>query len=114
MSTSAHCHKRIAQVAKEAAANSYEELMHDNVLFSVWKAKNPSIAHDPKRLRQHFVNLRWGWYIDLARTTLALLLREPIDDKIKEEIVDILAKDSTLIRGRVNPVKVAGQLVNKQ
>ena len=90
----AHCHKHIAKVAREAAAASYDELMSDNMLYSAWKRKNPRLVTDPKRLKQKFVNDKWGLYVAFARATLGLLLREPIDDKVKEEIVEILALDS--------------------
>ncbi len=113
MGTSAHCHKRIAKVAKECCAATYDELMSSsNLLYETWKKKNPGL--EGNRLRQHFVNSKWGMFVEAARATLACLLREPIDEKTKLEIVEILAMDSTLIRGRVNPARVAGQIVNKQ
>jgi hypothetical protein len=46
----------------------------------------------------------------LARATLGALLREPIDEKVKDEIVEILALDQTLIRGRKNPSVVMGEI----
>ncbi len=114
MPTSAHCHKRVAKEAKLAAAHVYDELMSSsNQIYARWRAMHPQIS-DPSRLRQEFVNKKWGMFIDMARTTLGLLLREPIDEKTKDEIVEILALDATLIRGRLNPAQVAGQLQQKQ
>lgn len=115
MPTSAHCHKRIAKVARECCRATYQELMStSNQLYDAWKKSNPAIAHDPARLERAFVARKWGMFVEAARATMALALREPIDDKVKEEIVDILAKDSTLIRGRVKPSQIVGQLNNKQ
>lgn len=107
-----HCHWRIAKVAKELARAAYQELMGSNVLYDAWKKRNPSLARNPKRLEQQFVNHRWGLFIEAARATLVGLLQEHnnpnIDEKAKEEIMEILALDSSLIRGRVNPAQVAG------
>ena len=111
MPTAAHCHKRVAKIAKECAAATYEELMSCNdALYSAWKKKNPTIADNPKKLLQHFVNCKWGMFVEAARATLALMLREPLDEATKEEIMDILTKDASLIRGRVNPAQIAGTI----
>ncbi len=113
MGTSAHCHKVIAKIARECAGASYDDLMSSsNLVYEVWKRKYPKL--DAKRLRQQFVNCKWGMFVESARATLALQLRNPIDEKTGEKIVEILALDATLIRGRVNPAQVAGQLINKQ
>ena len=108
--SSAHCHKRIAAVAKEAARASYAELMSSsNLTYQLWKKTHPTL--NAKRLEQHWVNTKWGLYVPIARTTLGLLLSQPIDESLKDEIVEILALDQTLIRGRVNPAMVAGQVL---
>ncbi len=110
----AHCHKHIAKVAKELCRASYGELMSHDLLYKHWKMKHPGLASNPKKLEQQFVNQKWGMWIDAARTTLTLLLREPIDEKQKEEIMEILVLDSSLIKGRQNPARVTGQLAQKQ
>lgn len=107
----AHCHKQIAKTAKGIAAASYEALMSDNLIFSAWKKSHP--GKTSKQLLSIFVENKWGLYIEAARATLVLLLREPIDEKIKEEIMEILALDSTLIRGRKNPAQIAGTVSTK-
>lgn len=109
-----HCHKRVAALAKEAAAASYDELMSNDILYSTWKHQHPEIAGNPARLKRAFVIAKWGLYIEMARATLGLLLREPIDDKVKEEIVEILALDSTLIRGRKNRAVLAGTVQQQE
>lgn len=109
-----HCHKRIRDVAQGLAAASYEELMSQNLLYDAWKRQHPGMG--PLALEKLFVRKKWGLYIDLARATLVGLLQQPnnpnLDEKAKEEIMEILALDSTLIRGRVNPKVLAGTVVN--
>lgn len=115
--TGAHCHKHVAKIAKEAASASYDELMSQDILYSAWKKSNPDCVNGPTvnsvELRRRFVARNWGKYIPLARTTLGLLLSQPIDNKLKDEIVEILALDQTLIKGRVNPAVIAGSVQQK-
>lgn len=107
-----HCHKAIAKVARNLAAATYQELMScSNQLYDVWKKQTPGL--NDKQRQQLFVNRKWGMFIDAARATLTLQLRSPIDEKVKDEIMEILALDATLIRGRVNPAVVAGELQQK-
>lgn len=104
-----HCHVHIRKVAKEACAMHYEMLMSSsNVVYQMWKKQHPDLTS--KQLMQEFVNRHWSKCIDLARATLGSLLTQPIDEKLKLEIVDILALDSTLIRGRKEPSVVMGEL----
>lgn len=109
-----HCHKSIRKVARELAAASYEILMGNDFVYKEWKRQHPDIADNPKRLLLMYVNKKWGLYIEAARATLVGVLQQPIDDKIKDEIMEILALDSTLIRGRVKPMELAGIVNNKQ
>lgn len=108
----AHCHKKIREVAKAAAALHYEMLMSSsNVVYQMWKKSHPTL--NPKQLQQEFVNRHWSKCIEMARATLGALLREPIDDATKLEIVDVLALDQTLIRGRKEPMLVMGEIQHK-
>lgn len=103
----AHCHKRVAKVAKALAAETYEQLMSSSdLIYSNWKKKYPHL--DSKRLCRQFVADKWALFIPPARATLVGLLQQPIDEALKEEIMEILVLDSTLIRGRVNPMAVIG------
>lgn len=103
-----HVHKKVAEVAKSLAEESYELIMSNNLVRAEWKRQHPGM---PERgLIRAFVSRNWARYIPMARTTLGLLLREPIDEKLKEEILDILAKDQTLIRGRKDPKILAGSM----
>ena len=107
-----HCHKKIRDVAKEACALHYEMLMSSsNVVYQLWKIQHPGL--NSKQLQAAFVSRHWSKCIDLARATLGALLTQPIDEKTKLEIVDILALDSTLIYGRKNPAVVAAEIHQK-
>lgn len=109
MTKSAHCHKKIREVAKAAAALHYEMLMSSsNVVYKMWKNQHPGL--NAARLQQAFVNAHWSKCIELARATLGALLREPIDDITKDEIMQVLVLDSTLIPGRKNPALLMGEL----
>lgn len=105
----AHCHKKIRDVAKAAAAEHYEMLMSSsNVVYNMWKKQHPGLT--AKQLQQAFVIRHWSKCIEMARATLGRLLTTSIDDTLKLEIVDILAKDQTLVKGRKNPAVLAGEL----
>lgn len=105
----AHCHKVIREVAKEAAAELYETLMGDNLIYETWRKQNPGVGDVV--LRKRFVAKNWGKCIDFARQTLALRLRDPnLDPKLAEDIVEVLTLDATLIRGRQNPAKLIGTI----
>ena len=108
----AHCHRKIRDVAKAACALHYEELMSSsNVVYTMWKMQHPGL--NSKQLMQAFVNRHWSKCIEMARATLARLLLEPIDENTKEEIMNVLVLDATLIRGRKEPAIVAGELKQK-
>ena len=95
---SAHAHKIIASVAREAANELYDELMRDNGLRAAWKAKYR--GYSEKRLRAVFVARNWGKCLPLARATLARLLVTSPDEALKESVYEALCLDATLMRGR--------------
>lgn len=92
------CHKLIRKVAQEAAGQLYETVMGDNKVFAEWKRQNPEASI--KELEKLFIKKNWPKCIPYARSTLALMLRGPLPDHLKEDIVDALAKDQTLRLGR--------------
>ena len=108
-----HCHKALAKIAKELAAASYDELMSFNPIYESWKKRYPGLRDNPKRLKAQFVMNKWGLYVTMARATLTAQLLQPIDENVKDEIMEILALDSSLIRGRVNPAMIAGAIAPK-
>lgn len=108
---SAHCHKLVAKVAQEAAGELYEKLMGDDEIYAEWKRQNPNLT--PKQLESRFIAKNWGRCIDFARATLATMLRSPtVDEKLKEDIMEALVLDATLIRGRQQPAKVIGRVLH--
>lgn len=108
MTSSAHVHKALAKVAREAASELYEVVMGDNLVRSTWKKQNPGLTE--RQLHTRFVAKNWGKCIPFARATLAQLLTTPLDPASKEAIMEILVLDSTLIRGRRSPAQVVASL----
>lgn len=107
--TGAHVHKLVASVAVNAAAELYETLMGDNVMYEAWRKKYPGAGG--KTLARMFVEQNWGKCIPVARATLAAMLHDPtISEEHKESIVEALALDSTLMKGRESPATVLGQI----
>ncbi len=109
---SAHCHKLIAEVAKAAAHELFDTMMMDQVLWDLWWKRFPGM--NSKALEDRFVEMYWGRCIPFARATLATLLTRPIDDGQKESIMEALALDATLMRGRATsgPVPSLRELLN--
>ena len=101
----AHCHTLIRETAKELAGAAYEDLMSNPQLYSAWKDKFPQ-HYSSEAMQRVFIARKWGLFIDVARATLALQLRYPIDDATKDIIVEALCQDQTLVRGRKNPHQV--------
>jgi hypothetical protein len=107
MTTSAHCHKVVAKVAREAAGELYERLMGEQQFYDPWREQNPGLS--PKQLESRFIEKNWGKCIDFARATLACMLGRPdVPEALKEDIMEALVLDASLIRGRQNPMNVIG------
>lgn len=105
--TGAHVHELVASVAVNAAAELYETLMGDNVMYDAWKKRHPGMSS--KALGRKFISDNWGKCIPVARATLAAMLRNPtISLDYKESIVEALALDSSLMKGRAQPATVVG------
>jgi hypothetical protein len=99
----------VRDVALGLAAQNYGELMSSsNFVFAEWKRQHPGMPD--RALEKAFVSKFWGKYVPAARAILTKMLSEPIDEALKEEIVEALVLDSTLIRGRINPAIVAGEV----
>ena len=106
-----HCHKLVANVAMECAAQMYENLMGDNLMYEVWKKRHPGLS--AKGLLEAFVKKNWSTCIPIARATLAGMLNDPhLDSEYKESIVEALSLDSSLMRGRADPKTVLGEVTN--
>lgn len=109
--SSAHCHKQIAKTAKGLADANFDEMMSNDWVYREWKRQHPGAS--AKALRNAYVAKFWGRFIPAARATLALMLREPIDPELKEEIIEVLALDQTLMKGRANPMAIAGTVQSR-
>lgn len=96
-----HCHKLVAETAQAMAHELYDTMMQDNVWYDCWKEKNPGATG--KAMEARFVNANWGKLVENARATLAQMLAGGLDESLKEEIMEALCLDHTLIRGRKNP-----------
>jgi hypothetical protein len=84
-----HCHKLVAETAKEMAAATYEFLAKRS---DAWYGQNLS--------QDKWVKRAWPLYIEEARRTLAGLLATAIAPELKDEIHDAIIKDGSLRRGR--------------
>lgn len=102
-----HAHNMVASVAVNAAYELYETLMGDNVMYDAWKRKHP--GKSAKALALLFVRDNVERCIPIARATLAGLLTSPtLSEEHKESIVEALALDATLMKGRAQPAQIIG------
>ncbi len=96
------CHKQIREVARAAAGELYETLMGNNDLWTMWQKQNPGLTK--KQLERRFIDKNWGRCIEFARGTLAHLLTRPdVDEKTKEQIMEVLILDNSIPVGRIPP-----------
>lgn len=95
----AHCHKQVAEIARRIAGELYEKLMGDNQFWEVWQEQNPGASR--KEMERRFIDRNWGGCLGEARKALVMVLKDPsVSEAIKMEIVDVLEKDASLMRGR--------------
>lgn len=94
----AHCHKMIAETAQSMAHELYDALMKKNGWYAVWKLTHSNMG--PKALEAAFVKKTWPKLLGQARATLAGMLTGPLDEGLKEQILDALIKDNSLQVGR--------------
>lgn len=92
-----YCHEMVAETAREFANELYDTVMGNNQVFYEWKRQHPGMA--AAALRKTFVKKNWAQCLVPARATLAALLAQPIDEKLKERIHEALLLDAVLIRG---------------
>lgn len=109
MTKIAHCHILIRETAKELAGAAYEDLMSNPQLYSAWKDRFPQ-HYSSEAMQRTFIAQKWSHFVPVARATLALQLRYPIDEGVKETIVEALCQDQTLVRGRKDPRTILGSI----
>lgn len=94
-----HCHFAIKKVAQALAGEMYENIMSNNKVRAHWIAQNPEATE--KQLLQRFVDRNWGKCLQAARCAMTAQLLDPtVPELQKEEIIEILALDQSLMRGR--------------
>lgn len=102
-----HVHVQVKEVAVGLAHALFDELMSRNQIFHQFKEQHPGMT--TKQMEEKFVLHLWPQLIDQARATMAGMLKSSAySDEMKEDIMDSLVKDATLIRGRRNPATVLG------
>lgn len=107
--SSAHCHVEVKAVAVGMAHALFDEMMSRNEVWHQFKEQHPDMT--TAQMEEKFVAHLWPQMLDQARATLAGMLRSgAYSDEQKEEIMDILVKDASLIRGRKNPAQVLGAM----
>lgn len=95
----AHCHRQVMDIAKALAGEMYEMLMGNDMFWRIWKKQNPDATR--KQLEERFIERNWGRFIGEARKALVMMLKDPsISETAKDQVVDVLEKDDSLIRGR--------------
>lgn len=99
-------HFMVRKAAMEVAGELYEKMMSNDALFKRWKELNPGL--EGGGLEKAFIMKNWPRCIPVARATLAVMLRGPLADGLKEEIVDALHKDQTLRAGRPDNIRKMG------
>lgn len=89
------CHRTVRDVAQAACGELYDTLMGDNLMYEMWRKQNPQLSG--KQLETRFIAKNWAKCIPFARATLAHMLSRPdVDEKVKEQIHDVLIKESTI------------------
>jgi hypothetical protein len=95
---SSHAHFLVKETAEAMGHELYDTMMSDDVWYNLWKKKNPGLR--PKELEELFVKNNISKLLPQARATLAQMLRNSHDERLKETIYEALTLDATLVRGR--------------
>lgn len=103
-----HAHRTVAEQANELCNVLYDELMSNNTLRNAWRAQHPGMAE--RGLRRAFLRRNIAKCLPAARATLAGMLTLPIDEDLKESILEALILDKTLVAGRAKPAEIIGQM----
>ncbi len=93
-----HCHKLVAETAKQMAGAVYEEMARKN---NEWYSQNPDM--------RAYVDRSWGFFVEDARRVLANMLgQRTISESEKENIYEALILDKSLVRGRGSRLQIRG------
>lgn len=95
----AHCHKLVAETAREMCHQLYDTMMQDNEWYKLWKQRWPKL--NAKQLEGKFVAKNLTKMLPQARAALsAMLSNSSYDEKTKETIYEALLLDQELMLGR--------------
>ena len=97
---SSHAHFLIKETAEAMGHELYDTMMSNDSWYKFWKKKNPGLSS--KALEELFVRNNLSKLLPQARATLAQMLRNSHDERLKETIYEALTLDATLARGRVH------------
>mgnify|MGYP001556543085 CR=1 FL=1 len=98
MSKTLHAHKLVVETARKMAEAIYEELAKDNNWPKVKPELRAGLGH--KIAREKFIQRNLAKFLGEARSTLTEMLNGHYPESLKEEILDALIKDASLMRGR--------------
>ena len=94
---SGSAHELVLRTAQSMAHELYDELMHNNEWYALWKSWHPE-GTSSKALEASFVRRNTAGLLAGARSVLAEMLRGPSDPALKETIMEALLLDATLAR----------------
>lgn len=103
----AACHTMVRDTAVALAHECYDSFMQNNVYYESWQASNPGLRRD--EYEKVWVNENWARFIPAARANLAAVLKQPLEQGLKDTIAEALILDATLVRGRKTPAQVLGR-----
>lgn len=101
-----HAHKLVAENANELCNIIYDNLMSNNAIRAEWKRQHPGLSE--KGLRNAFLKRNIANCLPAARATLAGMLALPYDSALKDEILEALVLDKSLVAGRAQPAEIMG------
>ena len=95
-----HVHVDVVALARELTLKSYEALMSNNAIWAQWQEAHPGTSR--QGLEAAYLRRYLAAHVAPARSMLAGMLAQPVDEGLKERIKDALIADNFLVRGR-NP-----------
>lgn len=101
-----HAHKLVAENANELCNVIYDNVMSSNAIRAEWKRQHPGLSE--KGLRNAFLKKNVALCLPAARATLAGMLSLPYDESLKDEILEALVLDKSLVAGRRDPAEILG------
>jgi len=92
-------HRLVAETAIAMAHELYDALMQNNDWWKRWREWHSGASRS--EMEKDFVRRNAAQMLPKARAVLAAMLAQPIDENLKESIIDALTLDATLRQGRL-------------